>query len=113
MPTKRSDTSAVVLSPSVQAVKQPPTAPPGPTYGAVWPAKTWFAEVIHLLSASHSMLRKLMAIEWALGPVPSELAVQHARVDAQFRQRSSEKPMLAGLAGQPTPFAGLSQTWGA
>lgn len=113
MPTKRTQASTAVLSPEVQAVRQPPTAPPQTIDAAMRLSKVWSAAVIHTLSACLQRLRTIEGIEWAfravLPVVPRPSVVPVARLEA----RSSEHLLLAASAGQPAPLAGHSQTWGA
>lgn len=113
MPTKRTQVSAAVLSPEVQTVKQPPTAPPKTIDAAMRLATVWSAALIHMLSACFQRLRTIEGVEWAfrvsLPFVPRPGAVSVARFEAS----SSEHLLLATSAGQRAPLAGHSQTWGA
>ncbi len=113
MPTKRTQASSAVLSPEVQAVRQPPTAPPQTIDAAVRLSEVWSAAVIHMLSACLQRLRTIEGVEWAfratLPFVPEPKLVPVTRSEA----RSSEHLLLAASAGQRGPSAGHSQTWGA
>lgn len=113
MPTKRTQVSTAALGQEVQAVRQPPTAPPQTIDAAMRLSKVWSAAVIHMLSACLQRLRTIEGVEWAVRAtlpfVPAPRLVPVARLEA----RSSEHLLLAASAGQPAPLAGHSQTWGA
>lgn len=113
MPTKRTQVGTAALSPRVQALKQPPTAPPPTLDAAMRLSRVWSAAVIHALSACLQWLRTIGGVEWAfratLPFVPRPGVVSVARLEA----RSSEHLLLAVPAGQRAQSAGHSQTWGA
>ena len=113
MPTKRTQISTAVLSPEVQAVKQPPTAPPRTIEAALRLSKVWSAALIHRLSACLQRLRTIEGVELAGGAtlplMPRPGAVSVARVEA----RSSEHLLLAAPASLRAQLAGHSHTWGA
>jgi len=106
MPTRLTRVYAAALSHSVQAVKQPPTAPPRTIDAAMRLPEVLFAALIHMLSTRLAGLRRIDGVDWAFGPIPR---APSSRPAARF----SEQSTLAALVGQPVPLGGLTQNWGA
>jgi hypothetical protein len=113
MPTKRTHVSAAVLSPEVQAIKQPPTAPPRTIDAVIRLSKVRSADLIHMLSACLQRLRTIEGFEWAVRATPSLVPRPGAVSVARFEARSSEHLLLAAPASQRAQLAGHSHTWGA
>mgnify|MGYP001818991384 CR=1 FL=1 len=102
MPTRLTRVRAAAMSHSVQAVKQPPTAPPWTIDAAVRLPEVLSAASIHMLSTRFAGLHRIDGVDRTLRPIPS---VPSSRPAARF----SEQSMLAALAGQPVPLGGLTQ----
>ena len=106
MPTRTTRVRAAALSPSVQAVKQPPTAPSWTIDAAMRLPEVLSAALFQMLSTRLAGLRRIDGVDRTFGPSPR---IPSSRPPARF----SEQSMLAPLAGQPVPMEGLTQTWGA
>jgi len=113
MLTKRTRIRAAVLGPEVQAVEQPPTAPPQTIDAALRPSKVWSADLIHRLSACLQRRRTIEGFEWAARATLSLVPRPGAMSVARFEARSSEHLLLAAPASQQAQLAGHSHTWGA
>ena len=106
MPTRLTRVRAAALSPSVQAVKQSPTAPTWTIDAAMRLPEVLSAALIQMLSTRLAGLLRIDGVDRTFGPIPR---VPSSRPAARF----SEQSMLAALAGQPVPLGGLTQNWGA
>ncbi len=113
MPTRLTQVKAAVLCHSVQGDKPLPTPRQRRIDSYIWSMTAPCGEARPELSACQSMLRSLMGVEHALGAVAPFVQERGAVIKPRLDARSSEKSMLASLACQPGPLAGLSQTWGA
>ena len=119
MPMRLTRIRAAAPSQLVRGDTQASTATPRKIDTAGGPSKAWSASVIHRLSASLARPRTIEGVEWAIramppfGAKPPLVPTSSANSVSRSKARSSEHSTLAGLAGQPAPLTGLSQTWGA
>ena len=113
MPTRLTKVKAAVRYHSVRGDKQLPTPRLLTIDPATWSTDTTGGEALPGLSACQSLQRILSSMNrgsrTAAPFVPGPVAVIRTPLDG----RSSERSILASLAGQPASSKGLTQTWGA